>query len=328
MVDEEIMEACLKEVTKALTAADVNIAYVVQMKKNIVKSVNISELAAGLNAKKLLEKAVFREICRMLEGGELETKEKYAPKKGKPNVVMFVGLQVRQDDDVYQVRVPLPAEGVQASAGVRGYVPRGRVRSAETERDQGADSLLRILHRNGPPRRSRRMASTFQGGEERSHHRGHFGRHKQEDSPSRRCARCRRWSPDMTIFVMTQHRPGGVRPGKGVQGDRRHRFGDHHQARRTRQGRRRHPPSPPPSRPSSSSARASTSTSSKPSTPNPSSRGSSGSGTGPGSSIRSRMLSPRISNPSFSINSRRGSSRCASCTSSSPTFRRWGPCRR
>ena len=63
------------------------------MKKNIVKSVNISELAAGLNAKKLLEKAVFREICRMLEGGELETKEKYAPKKGKPNVVMFVGLQ-------------------------------------------------------------------------------------------------------------------------------------------------------------------------------------------------------------------------------------------
>ena len=93
VVDEEIMEACLKEVTKALTAADVNIAYVVQMKKNIVKSVNISELAAGLNAKKLLEKAVFREICRMLEGGELETKEKYAPKKGKPNVVMFVGLQ-------------------------------------------------------------------------------------------------------------------------------------------------------------------------------------------------------------------------------------------
>ena len=46
VVDEEIMEACLKEVTKALTAADVNIAYVVQMKKNIVKSVNISELAA------------------------------------------------------------------------------------------------------------------------------------------------------------------------------------------------------------------------------------------------------------------------------------------
>ena len=42
---------------------------------------------------KLLEKAVFQELCRMLEGGELETKEKYAPKKGKPNVVMFVGLQ-------------------------------------------------------------------------------------------------------------------------------------------------------------------------------------------------------------------------------------------
>jgi signal recognition particle subunit SRP54 len=80
-------------VTKALLQADVNVQYVVAMKKNIVKSVNIHELAAGLNARKLLEKAVFQELCRMLEGGELETREKYTPKKGQPNVVMFVGLQ-------------------------------------------------------------------------------------------------------------------------------------------------------------------------------------------------------------------------------------------
>lgn len=79
--------------TKALLQADVNVQYVVAMKKNIVKSVNIHELAAGLNARKLLEKAVFQELCRMLEGGELETREKYTPKKGQPNVVMFVGLQ-------------------------------------------------------------------------------------------------------------------------------------------------------------------------------------------------------------------------------------------
>ena len=95
VVDEEVMDACLKEVTKALLQADVNVQYVVQMKKNIVKAVNIQELAAGLNARKLLEKAVFTELCAMLEGGRLkeEPKKKYAPTKGNPNVVMFVGLQ-------------------------------------------------------------------------------------------------------------------------------------------------------------------------------------------------------------------------------------------
>ena len=93
VVDEEVMEACLKEVTKALLQADVNVQYVVQMKKNIVKSVNIDQLAAGLNARKLLEKAVFQELVKMLEGGELETKQKFTPKKGSPTVVMFVGLQ-------------------------------------------------------------------------------------------------------------------------------------------------------------------------------------------------------------------------------------------
>ena len=95
VVDEEVMDACLKEVTKALLQADVNVQYVVQMKKNIVKAVNIQELAAGLNARKLLEKAVFTELCAMLEGGRLkeEPKKKYAPTKGKPNVVMFVGYR-------------------------------------------------------------------------------------------------------------------------------------------------------------------------------------------------------------------------------------------
>jgi signal recognition particle subunit SRP54 len=95
VIDEEIMEDVLKEITKALLSADVNVQYVVQMKKNIVKTVNIDELASGLNAKKVLEKAVFNELCNMLDGGEAksEIKAKFVPKKGKPNVVMFVGLQ-------------------------------------------------------------------------------------------------------------------------------------------------------------------------------------------------------------------------------------------
>jgi signal recognition particle GTPase len=48
VVDEEVMDLCLKEVTKALLQADVNVQYVVQMKKNIVKAVNINELAEAV----------------------------------------------------------------------------------------------------------------------------------------------------------------------------------------------------------------------------------------------------------------------------------------
>ena len=36
VVDEEIMEACLKEVTRALLQADVNVQYVVKMKARYV----------------------------------------------------------------------------------------------------------------------------------------------------------------------------------------------------------------------------------------------------------------------------------------------------
>ena len=95
VIDEEIMEDVLKEITKALLSADVNVQYVVQMKKNIVKAVDIDDLAGGINAKKMLEKAVFNELCNMLDGGDAksEVKAKFVPKKGKPNVVMFVGLQ-------------------------------------------------------------------------------------------------------------------------------------------------------------------------------------------------------------------------------------------
>ena len=38
--------------------------------------------------------AVFDELCDVLN----PQKKPYVPKKGKPNVIMFVGLQVQQDE--------------------------------------------------------------------------------------------------------------------------------------------------------------------------------------------------------------------------------------
>lgn len=92
-VDEAAMEACLKEITKALLQADVNVGLVVNLKKNIVKAVNIKELASGMNAGKVIQKAVFQELVALLDCGKDAKANLYTPKKGKPSVVMFVGLQ-------------------------------------------------------------------------------------------------------------------------------------------------------------------------------------------------------------------------------------------
>ena len=57
----------------------------------MVKAVNIKEMAAGLNAKNVLERAVFAELVRLVDGSA--GAKPWAPRKGTPSVVMFVGLQ-------------------------------------------------------------------------------------------------------------------------------------------------------------------------------------------------------------------------------------------
>jgi len=122
VVDDELVEGCLKEICNALLASDVGVAQVVRLKKNILKDLDMDNAPSGMNAKKMLERAVFKELTNLLNGGgddatkgEAVSEEastsgqkrgegkqkrdataaapKYAPKKGKRNVVMFVGLQ-------------------------------------------------------------------------------------------------------------------------------------------------------------------------------------------------------------------------------------------
>jgi len=61
--------------------------------QNIVKAVNIKELPVGLNAKTVVERAVFTELVRLVDGTAGGAVKPFAPKKGQPCVVMFVGLQ-------------------------------------------------------------------------------------------------------------------------------------------------------------------------------------------------------------------------------------------
>ena len=62
---------------------------VMQIRTNIKKNLNLEELAAGTNKRRLIQEAVFRELTNILTA----EKSAYQLVKGKTNIVMFVGLQ-------------------------------------------------------------------------------------------------------------------------------------------------------------------------------------------------------------------------------------------
>ncbi|VAI19552.1 unnamed protein product [Triticum turgidum subsp. durum] len=79
VIDEKVLGECLNEISHALLQSDVR------------KIVNLETLAAGTNKRHIIQQAVFRELCSMLDPG----KPVFTPKKGKPNVV--IGLQGQSD---------------------------------------------------------------------------------------------------------------------------------------------------------------------------------------------------------------------------------------
>ena len=79
----------LQDICKALLDSDVNIKLVDGLRENVRKSVNLAEVAEGINKLRLIQKTVFDELCKLVDPGV----EPFKPTKGKPNVVMFVGLQ-------------------------------------------------------------------------------------------------------------------------------------------------------------------------------------------------------------------------------------------
>ncbi|CAG8505263.1 876_t:CDS:10 [Paraglomus occultum] len=89
VIDEKVLEALLKEIVYALMESDVNVRLVGGLRENVRKAVNIQELPAGINKRKLIQKTVFDELCKLVDPGV----EAYRPKKGKANIIMFVGLQ-------------------------------------------------------------------------------------------------------------------------------------------------------------------------------------------------------------------------------------------
>ncbi len=89
VVEEEDIKELLKEVCNALLEADVRVGLVIQFRKNVEAKCNIAELPPGMNRQKLIKTTVYQELVSMVDPG----KKPYVPKKGKPSVIMFVGLQ-------------------------------------------------------------------------------------------------------------------------------------------------------------------------------------------------------------------------------------------
>lgn len=90
VIDDEAVDACLKEIATALLQADVNVRHVSEMRNNIKNMLKVDEaMATGTNRRKLVQKFVFEELTKLLS----PDKKPFKLEKKKCNVVMFVGLQ-------------------------------------------------------------------------------------------------------------------------------------------------------------------------------------------------------------------------------------------
>lgn len=88
-IDEKELDSVLKEITRTLLSADINVKLVLQVRENVKKKVTKKDLPQNTNRKKLVNKAVFEELCALVDPNKIA----YKPQKNKKNVIMFVGLQ-------------------------------------------------------------------------------------------------------------------------------------------------------------------------------------------------------------------------------------------
>ena len=62
-IDEKVLTECLNEISRALMSADVQFKMIGTMQSNIKKTVNLDDLAAGHNKRKLIQQVWFRILC-------------------------------------------------------------------------------------------------------------------------------------------------------------------------------------------------------------------------------------------------------------------------
>jgi signal recognition particle subunit SRP54 len=95
VIDDKLLQEILTEISSALLSADVNIKYVVKLRDSVKTQVTLQMSAENAangvsNVRKLIQRTVVEELTNMLQPVE---NRPYEFKRGKANVVMFVGLQ-------------------------------------------------------------------------------------------------------------------------------------------------------------------------------------------------------------------------------------------
>eukprot|EP00640_Fibrocapsa_japonica_P000985 CAMPEP_0113936668 /NCGR_PEP_ID=MMETSP1339-20121228/3513_1 /TAXON_ID=94617 /ORGANISM="Fibrocapsa japonica" /LENGTH=503 /DNA_ID=CAMNT_0000939201 /DNA_START=16 /DNA_END=1530 /DNA_ORIENTATION=+ /assembly_acc=CAM_ASM_000762 len=89
VVDEAFLDTMIQEISRALLEADVNIKIVMDLRNKIKSRVNLEEISQAANKKRAVQKSVVEELVKLVD----PEAQPYKMRKGRPNVVMFVGLQ-------------------------------------------------------------------------------------------------------------------------------------------------------------------------------------------------------------------------------------------
>ncbi|KAK8805382.1 hypothetical protein WA158_002038 [Blastocystis sp. Blastoise] len=90
IVDDNVVNDVIKDITNALLQSDVNFKTVVNIRNQIKARYELEGQAPGVNKRKLIQKCVYDELVDMLSP---KGSKPFHPVKGKSNVIMFVGLQ-------------------------------------------------------------------------------------------------------------------------------------------------------------------------------------------------------------------------------------------
>jgi len=93
VIDDKLLDDILQEICNALMTSDVNIKYVMELRKKVSNQIKLQmgsdDANAAANLKRQILKIVVDELTRMLGSDN----QPYEFVRNKPNVVMFVGLQ-------------------------------------------------------------------------------------------------------------------------------------------------------------------------------------------------------------------------------------------
>jgi signal recognition particle subunit SRP54 len=86
-IDEKVVDGCMSEIAMALLQSDVNVKYVAKLRESVKMQFKMNE-DSSVNHQKLIQKTVVEGLTHLIESD----RKPFAPKKGKSNIVMFVGL--------------------------------------------------------------------------------------------------------------------------------------------------------------------------------------------------------------------------------------------